>query len=242
MTNKYLWQPGILMIALALTACRLEENSSPIIPLEPGPVGTGPVTDIDSNRYDTVKIGPSVWLKQNLRVSKYRNGDPIPVLTDNPSWAKTKEGSCAFYRHDASNKLTYGRLYNWYAVADPRGLCPAGWHVPSYNEWNTLVNYLGGEEVAGGKLKSKGTRAEGDGLWDSPNDSATNAVGFDGHPGGYRDTGGMFFAKGGNAFWWSSTEYDSTKSYSQLLIFMQVYSRLNDDNKNYGYSLRCIRD
>ena len=110
------------------------------------------VTDIDGNVYRTVKIGTQVWMAEKLKTTRYRNGDPIPNVTDNPQWISLKTGALCWYKNDEANKATYGSLYNWFAVADSRNIAPVGWHVPSDEEWTTLTTCLGGEFFAGGKL------------------------------------------------------------------------------------------
>ncbi len=203
----------------------------------------GSTTDVDGNTYTTVTIGTQVWMKENLKVSKYRNGDLISTNLDNTSWQNTTSGAYAIYNNDAANNTTYGKLYNWFAVADPRGLCPAGWHVPSDAEWTTLENFLGGASVAaGGKMKSTGTIQASTGLWQDPNTGATNSSGFTAFPGGTRDFVGAFYNLGGTGFWWSSTENTSTFAWLRALSYYFANSSRVDDNKTYGFSVRCLRD
>jgi len=126
------------------------------------------VVDIDGNFYHAVAIGTQVWMAENLRTTKYRDGSPIPNVTDSSVWILTTEGAYCNYNNDTTHSNTYGRLYNWYAVIDTRNIAPEGWHVPTQDEWNTLVQFLGGGAVAGGKLKETGTAH-----WNSPNRGAT---------------------------------------------------------------------
>jgi uncharacterized protein (TIGR02145 family) len=126
------------------------------------------VKDIDGNSYQVVKICNSTWMKSNLMVSKYRNGDVIPQVSDPTQWANLTTGAWCYYTNDTANGPIYGKLYNWYAVIDSRGLAPIGWHVPSDLEFTTLSNCLGGEPIAGGKMKATN-------LWDSPNTGANNS-------------------------------------------------------------------
>jgi uncharacterized protein (TIGR02145 family) len=204
----------------------------------------GSTTDVDGNTYTTVTIGTQVWMKENLKVSKYRNGDAIPTNLDNATWQSTTSGAYAIYNNDAANNTTYGKLYNWYAVADPRGLCPTGWHVPSDAEWTTLENFLGGAVVAGGKMKSTGTIKAGTGLWYSPNQDATNSSGFTAFPGGvYWDSGSFSSSLGSYAYWWSSTENSSTYAWIRTLYYANGGSyRLDGARKAIGFSVRCLRD
>ena len=144
------------------------------------------VTDIDGNTYNTVQIGTQVWMSENLKTSRYRNGGSIPYVVGNSDWQALTTGAWSNYNHDAANDPIYGKLYNWYTTLGDT-LCPAGWGVPTDDEWTTLTTYLGGESVAGGKMKSVGTT-----YWNDPNTGATNESGFSVLPGGYRGTDGSF--------------------------------------------------
>jgi uncharacterized protein (TIGR02145 family) len=200
-------------------------------------------TDIDGNTYTSIIINGQEWMQQNLAVTKYRNGDPIPTGLSNSTWQNTTNGAYAIYNNDAANNTLYGKLYNWYAVNDTRGLCPSGWHVPSDGEWSTLINYLdpsanGGDtwpNVAGGKLKSTTG-------WNSPNEGATNESGFTGLPGGYRLANGTYNSIGNYGGWWSSTEYDSYIAWNRELYYNFSYVGRYDYSKRYGFSVRCVRD
>ena len=146
-----------------------------------------------------VKIGNQIWMQRNLDVTTYRNGDPIPMVADNTIWQKLTTGAWCYYDNDsATYAATYGKLYNWYAVIDQRGLAPAGWHIPNNEEWDVLVRkLLGGIRIAGGKMKETGTMH-----WLMPNSNATNSSGFTGLPGGYRYNNGKFFDMGTSGNWW----------------------------------------
>jgi uncharacterized protein (TIGR02145 family) len=193
------------------------------------------VSDIDGNRYKTVQIGNQLWMKENLRVSRYRNGDPIPANLNNATWSRTTSGAYAIYNNDAANNTTYGKLYNWYAVADPRGLCPAGWHVPSDGEWTTLEKYLGFLD-AGGKLKAVSS------LWESPNTGASNSSGFSALPGGCRVINGTFRDVGNEGSWWFSTDNSSTYAWLTNLYYYTRLSQQAEVDKQNGFSVRCLRD
>jgi len=145
---------------------------------------TGAVTDIEGNVYLTIKIGDQLWMAENLKVSRYRNGDNIPNVPDTSEWVNLTTGAWVYYNNDSSNDETYGKLYNWYAVDDNRGLCPTGWHVPSEEEWTTLTIFLIGRNVGGTMKSTTG--------WNSPNTGATNESGFSGLPGGNRNSDGDF--------------------------------------------------
>ncbi len=214
------------------------------------PSNSGSVTDGDGNTYTTVTIGSQVWMKENLKTSKYRNGNPIPTNLSDTDWENTTSGAYAIYNNDAANNTTYGKLYNWYAVADSRGLCPAGWHVPTDHDWQLLTKYLDPSadtsqccsNIAGGKMKSTGTIEAGTGLWYSPNQDATNSSGFTGLPGGYRN-GNVSYANIGNfGYWWSSTESPSTNAWYRGLYSYYGVSYRNGGTKAYGFSVRCLRD
>jgi uncharacterized protein (TIGR02145 family) len=188
----------------------------------------------------TVVIGTQQWMQKNLEVAFYRNGEEIPQATTNAEWTNARRGAWCYYNNDPSTGYTYGKLYNWYAVNDPRGLAPAGWHIPTDAEWTTLENSLGGSSVAGGKMKEPGTAH-----WAGTNTGVDNSSGWAGLPGGYRryDNGTFYFV---NAFglWWSSTENETTNAwlYRYLYYFGRtIYSGLSDNRKN-GFSVRCLRD
>jgi len=195
------------------------------------------VTDIDGNTYRTVKIGDQWWMAENLRVTHYRNGDAIPHITDGTEWSKLTTGAYCEYDNSSANVATYGRLYNWYAVSDNRNIAPAGWHVPSDAEWQTLVDYLGGEFVAGGKMKEIGTTH-----WDSPNQGATNVSGFTALPGGYRSSDGGFFTLGSTTYFWSSKELNSNHAWFRELIYINAYIARSSASKHSGFSVRLVRD
>ncbi|MBE0653750.1 MAG: fibrobacter succinogenes major paralogous domain-containing protein [Bacteroidales bacterium] len=194
------------------------------------------VTDIDGNVYQTVTIGSQVWLKENLKTTRYRNGDPIPNVTDDAQWLSLSGGAYCNYDNISSNSATYGLLYNWDAVIDPRNICPAGWHIPSDTEWKTLIDNLGGEEVAGGKLKEKGTAH-----WISPNTDAIDQYGFKALPAGYR-LGGTFQQPGYYATWWSRTEKNLADAWIITLINSKSKAYIEGAYKIDGHSVRCVRD
>jgi uncharacterized protein (TIGR02145 family) len=197
-------------------------------------MGNG-VTDIEGNFYPSILINGQEWMQKNLAVGKYRNGDPIPTGLSDAAWGNLTSGAYAIYNNDAANNTTYGKLYNWYAVNDSRGLCPTGWHVPSDDEWTTLETSLGGSSVAGGKMKS----ITG---WTSPNTGATNESGFTGIPGGGRTSGGTYFSIGDICYWWSSTGYGTQAGYSKLDYNNSNVSHGDGTTRRAGFSVRCVRD
>jgi len=185
----------------------------------------------------TVTIGTQVWMTRNLDVSTFRNGDPIPQAKTDEEWEKAgenKEPAWCYYENDPANGAKYGKLYNWYAVSDSRGLAPVGYHIPSDAEWEKLVDYLGGEGKAGAKMKSKqGWAKDGNG---------TNSSGFSGLPGGNRNGDGSFFNVGEFGYWWSCTEDDTDVAWNRYLNYsFGSVSRFNF-SKEEGFSVRCLRD
>jgi uncharacterized protein (TIGR02145 family) len=186
----------------------------------------------------TVTIGKQVWMSENLNVDKFRNGDLIPQAITDAEWeaaGNSRQPAWCYYVNDAKNGEKYGKLYNWYAVNDSRGLAPKGWHIPSDAEWTTLTNYLGGEEKAGAKMKSKsGWSKEGNG---------TNSSGFSDFPGGYRLYNGIFKGVGDGGSWLSSTEFDTLNVWSRTLSSSsgKVW-RSFDFFKGDGLSVRCLSD
>ena len=205
-------------------------------------VNCGTIMDFDGNVYNTVQIGSQCWTQENLKVEHYRNVDAIPTGLSDTAWQTTTSGAFAVYNNVAANKATYGLLYNWYAVADARGLCPTGWHVPTDAEWTQLTDHLGGTSVAGGQMKTTGTLGAGTGLWQAPNTAATNSSGFSGLPGGARSIGGFFTNQGSYGDWWSSSEDSASFAWPRRLLYVSgVANRFNNFKRN-GFSVRCLRD
>jgi uncharacterized protein (TIGR02145 family) len=194
-----------------------------------------------TNPVPSVMICSQVWMIKNLDISTYRNGDPIPQVTDATQWSGLTTGAWCWYNNDSATYASYGKLYNWYAVNDPRGLAPSGWHVPSYTEWTTLSTCLGGDAVAGGALKEAGTTH-----WLSPNTGATNSSGFAGLPASFRIKTGTYNAigVGSYGYWWSSTESvgNSLNAWFWNLAFDNTTVSSNTPNKASGLSVRCLRD
>jgi uncharacterized protein (TIGR02145 family) len=198
------------------------------------------VTDKDGNVYSTVTIGSQVWMAENLKTTKYRNGDLIGTTT--PATKDISGESTPKYqwacRGNETEVAAYGRLYTWYAVTDSRNVCPSGWHLPSDAEWTTLTTYLGGESVAGGKLKAIGT-----GYWDSPNTGANNQSGFTALPGGVRGSTGSFYTLKNWGGWWSSTvpSVTTTALFRHLDYYDTTVEKYGYDKRN-GISVRCVWD
>lgn len=202
----------------------------------------GLVKDIDSNIYHVVKVGTQYWLRENLRVTHYRNGDDIPNVPGDTPWKTLTTGAYCIYDNQVPNDTTFGNLYNWHALSDSRGLCPADWHVPSDAEWTTMGDFLGGNSVAGGKLKSTGTIEGGTGLWYAPNTDATNSRGFTGLPGGYRINYGTFYSLSNVGYFWSSTDTASVNAWNFVLDANNGNLKRIYNLKTNGFSIRCCRD
>ena len=201
-----------------------------------------------------VTIGTQIWASTNLDVTTYRDGTPIPQVTDPTQWGNLTTGAWCYYNNDSTTGATYGKIYNWYAVAgihdnDPNTpnkiLAPTGWHIPSDTEWNSIINFLdpnanGGltvPNVAGSEMKETGTTH-----WFSPNTGATNSTGFTGLPGGYRFVDGSFSGLGINGYWWSSSENGVGGAWYRNLNFESTNATKIGQGKELGYSVRCIRD
>jgi uncharacterized protein (TIGR02145 family) len=184
-----------------------------------------------------IKIGAQIWMAENLHVDHFCNGDPIPEAKTVDEWkrlASNRKPAWCYHDNDSSNGVTYGKLYNWYAVNDPRGLAPKGWHIPSDKEWEILTNYLGGNDNAGAKMKSKS-------VWNR-NDNGTNSSGFSGLPGGFIYDSGLFNHLGYAAHWWSSSEFNSDSAWFRFVVFGADHLLRVDGAKGEGLSVRCLRD
>jgi len=193
--------------------------------------------DNDGNNYTTVQIGTQVWMVENLKTIKYNDGTPIPLVTDSTAWSNLTTPGYCWYNNDTANKNAYGALYNWFTV-NTGILAPTGWHVPTDAEWTTLTTYLGGESIAGGKLKETGLTH-----WRSPNAGATNESGFTALPGSHRDINGAFSAIGDDGYWWSVTEYGSTgKVWYRNMNYNYAGVVRVSNNKINGHSVRCVKD
>ena len=219
--------------------------------------------DIDGHTINSIAIGGQVWMQENLDVSRYRNGDQIRYAATNQDWldaAAKGEGAWSYYKNDAASNGKYGRLYNWYAVQDSRGLAPSGWHIPTSQEFSKLSTALGGSSVAGGKMKTTGFS-----LWLNPNLAADtssrfselpgigvacisgckladNSSHFSALPGGMRGTGGSFLFMGENAYFWSSSESTRTISFCSVLSFNHPVVVQGTEHNGDGMSVRCIRN
>jgi len=193
-----------------------------------------------TNIENTVTIGTQVWMTKNLDVDHYRNGDSIPEVRDSIQWLNLKTGAWCYYNNSDSLGKIYGKLYNWYAVNDLRGLAPAGWNVPNDSEWTILTTFLGGDSIAGGKLKETGTVH----WWKwKPNTAGTNESGFSALPGGWRyGNDGGFRIIGFSGHWWTFTEINATYASGRGMETFGTFVNRDIGYKAYGFSVRCIKD
>jgi len=242
-TSQLLSVPYALYAKTAGTSDALQ---SQINMLKNSSAAGGVVSDIDNNVYNTVKIGTQIWMAENLKTTKYNDGTAIPNITDNTAWLALTTGAYCDYSNTPANSTTYGRLYNWYAIDNNaatkvasnggKNVCPTGWHVPTYLEWIELTNYLGGLSVAGGKLKETGTTH-----WASPNTDATNETGFTALPGGCREEYITFGYVGSHGYWWTPSE--DGEDADKLSMKSDLGNVSGDSSKKqWGYSVRCVRD
>lgn len=243
---------------------KLKPPVKPVVVTAPTPTSSGP--------YKTVTIGAQVWMAANLNVSTFRNGDAIPQVTSDAEWeaaGENKQPAWCYYDNDPKNGTKYGKLYNWYAVNDPRGLAPAGYHVPTDAEWTTLDNFLGDD--AGNKMKStsgwenwtedlvctncknwnaeyrkktachvcKDTRVHGT---KAHSGNGTNSSGFSGLPGGCRNDDGAFDSQGDLGVWWSASEFNSVSACGRNLFHGFDHLLRGNGSKEEGFSVRCLRD
>lgn len=184
-----------------------------------------------------VTIGTQVWMQRNLNVSLYRNGDKIPQVKDPAAWSQLTTGAWCWHANDSASGAVYGKIYNWYAVHDPRGLAPKGFHIPSDAEWTILTDYLGGDAVAGGKMKETGTTH-----WLAPNAEATNSSGFTGLAAGNRYNTGPFLYIGMYCWGWTSTSNGPDNAWYRRLNYNDGSVYRGAANKKDGFPVRCIRN
>jgi uncharacterized protein (TIGR02145 family) len=197
------------------------------------------VVDADGNKYGTIRIGEHLWMEENLKTTRFNDGTPIEMVTGYEEWAELESPAYCWYNNDSTHRDTYGALYNWYAVETGK-LCPEGWHVPTHNEWSSMVpSYIGGA------LKETGTLH-----WRSPNTGATNQTGFSALPGGYRSYQGTFNLIRASGYWWSSSKanwYSSSEEDTDRVIFRSLQHNnptlvRHISEKTNGFSVRCVKD
>jgi uncharacterized protein (TIGR02145 family) len=195
------------------------------------------VKDIEGNIYPTTLIGQKVWMAENLKTTKYNDGTPIPLVTGEKEWGAMKKAAYCWYNNDIENGEVYGALYNYFAATSKK-ICPVGWHVPSNEEWTTLVAVLGDEATAGNKLKEAGMDH-----WNNALVVVTNEYDFTALPAGYRAFTGDFPSDGNNyAIWWTTSEFDAAKAWNRGLYFNtpRIFNGYRD--KRSGFSIRCVKD
>jgi uncharacterized protein (TIGR02145 family) len=231
-TKNRIWICHLIVIGLVLiltNSCKKDTQTQHDKP--------STITDVDGNIYLTVIIGTQVWMNENLKTTKYRNGDLIGTTTPatkDISGESTPEYQWA-YDGNESNAATYGRLYTWYVITDSRNVCPTGWHVPTDTEWTTLATFLGNN--AGGKLKETGTTH-----WTTPNEGATNETGFTALPSGWRPSGGVFLDFGTFCGWWTSTESSTGYPLNWDASYKDGNVNNEGDDKKSGIGVRCLKD
>ncbi len=229
-------QLSIVLISLFCIfcfACKKDKNNDKLITS---------VTDIEGNVYKVIKIGEQYWTKENLRTKTLRDYTEIDIVTDKTEWSnQTKPAMTFFNNQETAHKDNFGGLYNWYAVKTNK-LCPAGWRVPNKDDYQTLINTLGGASVAGGKMKDTGLQQTGTGYWEKPNEGASNSSNFTGQPSGYRSASGSFAGFGANGNWWIQAEIDTEIGQYFTLNFQQAEVRLEQFDKKVGMSIRCVKE
>ena len=200
-------------VGFMLTCCSKEDENKP---------ETGTVTDTDGNSYKTVKIGDQWWMTENLKVTHYGNGDPIPEVTDNTQWSALDTGAYCNYGNDAGRVSNYGRLYNWYVINDNRNIAPEGWHVATYDDWTFLIDFLGGEITAADEL---------------------DKYEFNVHPGGYREyADGSYQGIDNWASWWTGSAYDAGNAWEVSISTGGSWIGRGSDDKRLGSAVRCVKD
>ncbi len=222
----------LFILFLIIFSCKKDyQENDPEKPV----IQYGSISDVEGNTYKTVKIGTQIWMAENLKTTKYNDGTKITYTENSHDWQKSSIGRYCWYKNDINYGKQYGGLYNWYAVNTGK-LCPKGWHIPSENEWELLINYLGGEYIAGGKMKSLTED------WESFDHTGNNSSGFSGLPGGSRNDEGTFVNLGGYASFYSSTESSSTYAYSWYLFVGHTFINESISDKHSGKGCRCIQD
>jgi uncharacterized protein (TIGR02145 family) len=205
-------------------------------------VGANEIVDSEGNVYSIVTIGTQTWMAENLRTTKYCNGENIPLISNTNSWATATTPGYCLYGSDFANDSLWGKLYNWYATSDSRNICPCGWHVPTDAEFTTMTDFLGTEAFAGGKMKVPGILEDGTGLWTIDNFGATNESGFSAIPGGGRLSNGNYTGLYQSGWFWISSDYISTSSWRRYLENLSSGVTRSSVNKRTGCSVRCVQD
>jgi uncharacterized protein (TIGR02145 family) len=230
----------IFSLILLLSSCKheLELQDIPNDKVTPTPFIPCPdsIVDIDGNVYEVIDVDGTCWTTSNLTVSRFSNGDSIPTETLGENWIQLTTSAQCFYENDSANLNIYGRLYNGYAASDSRGVCPTGWAVPHDSDWVNMANYLGGESIAGDKLKTLD-------LWYGPGTPATDEIGFSAKPGGDRiiQGNGSFGSLTSMGNWWTLTEEGSEVLKNRYITYANSFVLAANNSKKLGFSIRCIR-
>jgi uncharacterized protein (TIGR02145 family) len=227
----------ILLVSLSIFSCKKDTPAE--APQKKPDIPITAVPDVDGNNYKFAVIGTQVWMTENLKTTKYRNGDLIGTTTPVDKDISTELKPKYQWAYDGadSNLAVYGRLYTWYATVDTRNICPTGWHVPTDQDWNVLITQLGGSLVAGGKMKEMGYKH-----WPSPNTGADNSSGFTGLPGGFRYASGLFVNYNFSGDFWSTMQRDSLTAKIIDLRNSKTIVGSGAFDKSMGLSIRCIKD
>ena len=227
-----------LAIYIVLVICLLSSCTKPKVTVALTTQVLYTVKDTDGNVYHAIKIGNQVWLAENLKTTHYNDGSPITHITDNALWLGPNAGAYCDYNNNPAYSDTFGRLYNWLAVNNGFYLAPKGFHVATDDEWTTLTNYLGGEDVAGSHLKEAGTKH-----WKSPNLGSSNEVGFTALPGGTRGYFGVFRNIDSAGFWWCSIpQYDKNDSWDRYIFYNDGSIYRGEESIDFGHSVRCVKN
>jgi uncharacterized protein (TIGR02145 family) len=241
----------ILFSLFAFNSCNKEDNNNQSTTSVTNCGLLTKVTDIDGNEYKTVKIGEQFWMTENLRTKRYSNGDTIQNINNPNQSIDINSGYWIHYNNDSQFENPYGKLYNWYAVVDERGLCPTGWHTPNDDEWTQLELTLGVTEIEAseitvgwrGESENVGGKMKATELWQSPNSGANNLSCFSGLPGGYFSENFTFSNHGLAGDWWSSSEESSMYAVAHRLDYTNSGCfRFPSISKSNGLSIRCVKD
>ena len=228
---------GVLLSQLLIMSCDKEDNDSGGKDNESQQSIHDTITDVDNNQYPTIKIGDQVWMDENLKVTQYNDSTPIEHIgTSASDWENTTSGAYCWYENDQSNKELYGALYNWYAVKTGK-LCPQGWHVPTKEEWQTLLDFVSSEGYQGNEAEV--LKAES--LWIDGGKGSDEFL-FGALPGGTRSRYGNFSSSDWSGHWWTSTEYDSGLAWQYDMSSYEPEVMKSYFHKTVGFSVRCVKD
>jgi uncharacterized protein (TIGR02145 family) len=227
-----------LILFLFLSACCLiiscNKKEDEIFTMRNPWVTYGSMTDRDGNAYKTIQIGTRTWMARNLKTTKYNDGTPIRVVTDVKQWNDLTSPACCWQYNSPIYKVTYGVLYNWYAVNTAK-LCPVGWHISTDADWNELISYLGGENLAGGKLKESGFSH-----WYSPNSGATDETNFRALPGGYKSSSDTLYHDLHETGYWWTTSVNGNMAFGMVMTSANSHVQKGFYPNESGFSVRCV--